>query len=375
MKILYIGHYREGTGWSRAAIDSILALDSSGVDVVCRNLKLTDNNKPVPQRIEELEKKSLDDADFCIQHVLPHHFSYSDKFIKNILYFVSETDTVKYSGWLNIIKSADEVWVPSTSNRNSLIKDGVKNVKIIPYAFDTSKYNKNLYKKLSFTNSDSAFKFYYIGDLNDRKNIDSIIRCYHSEFHNNENVALIIKATKLGVDPKKTSQYLHHKSKEIKERLRIWKDPSQFLPEYFLTDFLSEDLIMSLHASCDCFINISHGEGWSIPSFEAMCFGNTPICSNDGGVKDFIESNNVNTGKLVNGIYSVCNHSDPAFPTIFTGKEHWFVPSEKETKEAMRYYYENKNNIDRSSGLISAEKFSYKNVGRLMVEELEKEIP
>lgn len=70
MNILYIGHYREGTGWAKAAIDYILALDSIGVNVVCRNLPLTNNNKPVPERISELEQKSVENIDYCIQHVL-----------------------------------------------------------------------------------------------------------------------------------------------------------------------------------------------------------------------------------------------------------------------------------------------------------------
>ena len=34
MKVLYLGHYKEGTGWSQAAIDYILAMDSVGIDVV-----------------------------------------------------------------------------------------------------------------------------------------------------------------------------------------------------------------------------------------------------------------------------------------------------------------------------------------------------
>ena len=44
MKVLYIGHYKEDSGWSRAAINNILALDAAGVNVVCRDIKLT--NKP-----------------------------------------------------------------------------------------------------------------------------------------------------------------------------------------------------------------------------------------------------------------------------------------------------------------------------------------
>jgi len=39
MKILYIGNYRDGTGYGQAAEDYILSLDSVGANVVCRPLK------------------------------------------------------------------------------------------------------------------------------------------------------------------------------------------------------------------------------------------------------------------------------------------------------------------------------------------------
>ena len=57
----------------------------------------------------------------------------------------------------------------------------------------------------------------------------------------------------------------------------------------------------------------SHGEAWCIPAFEAMLFGNTPICSNDGGPKDFIDPKNKDTGWLVDGVYDVCQDSNAAF--------------------------------------------------------------
>ena len=55
MKVLYIAHYKEGTGWSQAAIDYILAMDSVGIDVACRNVSLTGANAEVPKRLLELE--------------------------------------------------------------------------------------------------------------------------------------------------------------------------------------------------------------------------------------------------------------------------------------------------------------------------------
>ena len=59
MKVLYIGCYRDGTGWAQAAIDYILAMDSAGIDVVPRAIKLNSNNPELPKRILELEKNRI----------------------------------------------------------------------------------------------------------------------------------------------------------------------------------------------------------------------------------------------------------------------------------------------------------------------------
>ncbi len=93
MKVLYLGHYREGTGWSQAAIDYILALDSVGVDVACRPIKLNEKNPEIPSRIEQLEQKPIADSEVCIQHVLPHLMDYNGK-MKNIGLFVILFDTL-----------------------------------------------------------------------------------------------------------------------------------------------------------------------------------------------------------------------------------------------------------------------------------------
>ena len=55
MKVLYIGHYKEGTGWANAAQGMIQALDRADIEVVCRNITLT-TDKETPERILELEK-------------------------------------------------------------------------------------------------------------------------------------------------------------------------------------------------------------------------------------------------------------------------------------------------------------------------------
>ena len=74
MRILYIAHYKEFGGWSQAATDNILALDNVGVDVVCRNVTLTQDKQEVHPRILELEKKDLKIlAGGALNHRNPKH--------------------------------------------------------------------------------------------------------------------------------------------------------------------------------------------------------------------------------------------------------------------------------------------------------------
>lgn len=372
MKILYIGHYKEGSGWSNAAIDYILALDSIGIDVVCRNIKLTANEFNIPERILELESKSLNNIDYCIQHVLPHHLVSTQKFKKNIAFFVTESNTIKHTSWYQHLAQIDEVWVPNQTNKEVLSRDGIKKINIIPHTFDINKYSEKL-NKLNLYSASNKFKFYYIGDLNDRKNIASIIKAYNSEFIGGENVCLVLKIKKHGVSPQVLYDSFVKFTDQIKGSLRIHKDKSFYPSEVIITADMNDAMINNLHYTCDCFISPSHGEGWSIPAFDAMVYGKTPICSNEGGPKEFIDNQNKNTGTLIDGIYSVCTYADPAFLDTFTGREEWFIPSESAIKKAMRFYYENRNTIDRSHGKKHAEKFNYTHIAKLIKDTLENE--
>jgi glycosyltransferase involved in cell wall biosynthesis len=362
MKILYIAHYKEGSGWSQAAIDYISALDQNGFDVVCRNIQLTNNNPNVPDRILELESKPLTNIDFCIQHVLPHHLVSTKKFKKNIAFFVSESDSVKNTYWYQYLHKMDSIWVPNSTNKKTLEQDGLGDIQVVPHTFDLNKYDKTKLKTLNLYSTRNKFKFYYIGDFNDRKNLIGIIRSFHSEFCHGENVCLVLKIKRHGLDHSQLNNIFSKFSQQIKSNLRLHKDESMFANEVIITANMTNNMIYDLHNTCDCFVNISHGEAWSIPAFEAMAMGNTPICSNEGGPKEFIDDSNHGTGKLINGVYSVCTYSDPAFKETFTGRDNWFIPSELETRKTMRYYFENAHAIDRSAGLKQAEKFSYNNI-------------
>jgi glycosyltransferase involved in cell wall biosynthesis len=369
MKVLYISYYKEdNSDWAASAINNMLALDRAGVDVVARNVTITSDGKNLPQKIKQLQVKSTEGCDVCIQHVLPHHLVGTDQFKKNIAYFSSESTSIKHLPWFNSLQLVDEIWVPNQQSRQFLLEDKIgKPVRVAPRAFNMENYTKK-YEDIQIPQAKGRFKFYYIGDLNERQNIDAVIRCFHAEFDKSEQACLILKVNNSGYNSEQVQQSVDQKIVAIKNSLRIYREVSEYNKDIIISEDVDSEKIYALHQSSDCFVNPSRGEAWSVPSFEAMAFGNTPICSDFGGSRDFIDKEDHLTGKLVGGTYATCQCSDSAFPDMFTGREYWFSPCDMDTRKAMRFYYESKDTKreKKIAGLTRAKKFSYENVGNLM---------
>ena len=377
MKVLYIGHYKEFGGWAQAATDYILALDSIGVDVVCRNVTLT-QDKPISGRLRELERKDTQGCDYCIQHVLPHHLVGTAKFKKNIAILDSESPSIKHLPWLNHLQQMDSLWVPNTQAKTFLEQDNLGiPISVVPHTCDINKYTKK-YQIPNIPQIQGKFVFYYIGDLNDRKNIESVVTCFHSEFETSEDVVLLLKVNKFSQSPEQLQKTVEEKLLNIKSSLRMYSDIRRYKKDIVISNRTNEDQICALHQCCHCFLCPSHGEAWSIPSFDAMAFGSTPICSDFGGPREFITDDD-KTGKCVGGVYEVCKCSDAAFPDMFTGREYWFTPCEKQIRSQMRKYYEQyrENPIKhqtqmQAAGVQNARRFSYEVIGQQMKELLSK---
>ena len=373
MKVLYTGHYREFGGWSNAAKGLILALDSVGIDVVCRNITLT-RDQEVDEDIKRLENKNTDNVDYCIQNVLPHHLVGSTKFKKNIAYCLLESTNIKENLWMTNLNQMDEVWVPCEDNKKELIESGISNSHIVPLAFNMSQYKSDIeVEKINFNNygARTSYKFYTIANINKRKNIEAIIRAYYNAFYPHEDVVLVIKANKSGLDKVSVFKHISEMCYSVRESMGIYQQNNYYNNIVVIADNFEEEEIASLHKQCDCFINLSHGEAWSIPAFEAMCYGNHPICTGWGGPREYIKTNDKNTGWLINYCWQTCSNKDAAFSHLFRGKEFWACPDEKEASKAMRYYYENRNSEKNNDNILPEDKFSFQAVGEKIKELLQ----
>ena len=375
MKVLYISNYKDGTGWGNAATDYILAMDSVGIDVVCRSISFNGEKGEVHPRILELERKSSRHSNVCIQHLLPHMLDYNGRFEKNIALYESETSNFKSSRWTEYINTMDEAWVVNKQMSEASLSSGVESpIRIIPHTFDTSKYDKE-YKPLDipYMDIENKFVFYFIGEAIRRKNIFALIKAFHLEFDVDEPVDLIIKASKGGMSDDDCGKYIKELCDTAKENLKLYPSNDLYKSEFITTGFLDNEKMMRFHKTMDCFVMPSYGEAWCLPAFDAMAMGSTPICTNVGGMSDFLSDGG---GTLIDGVLEPAFGMTETFQDLYTGREDCMSVDIRKLQKAMRRMYYLASNSDskytnlQKQGREIADKYSYENIGNRIKEAL-----
>ncbi len=383
MKVLYIGVYRDGTGWSHSAIQNILALDAAGVDVVCRPLKLNKRDGEIPKRIKELEGKSTHDVTHVIQNVLPHHMDFNGDFEKNIGMYLTETDHFRNTSWAQSLTLMDESWVSCNqmieASKNSYVACPLA---VVPVPCDTAKYQKT-YSKIELPGGDSVFRFYFIGEFTKRKNVAALVKAFHLEFRPTDKVQLVIKANVPGKTSQQAERIIRNECTVIKNGLKIYRNPEMYHDEIILTQRFSDEQIMKLHSTCDCFTIASHGEAWCIPAFDAMAMGKTPICTDVGGPSDFLyksqgrlvagELDYAKGGWLVDCQPEPCYDVRDTLEDLYVSNENWQAINIQSLRESMREAFENKEEREKraENGIARAYDYSHLAVGQQMKELLE----
>jgi len=385
MKICYLGVFMDGTGYANAAIRNIFALEKSGIDIVTRSISLSQNkNHELASQIKHLENKDTDNVDIVIQHILPHFFEYKNG-VKNIGIFHWETSHFQRSNWSHHCNLMDEIWVSCLQNVEALRASNVTvPIKILPPSCDVSKFSIPQ-TPLSFPLLRNKCVFYTIGEQNRRKNIAALLRAYYATFNLRDDVALVIKTNMPGHSAEETTSFIRKMAEDIKASMHIYIKTPSYPPILVISDYLPDNKVDQLHAACDVFVSVSHGEAWGIPAHDAMGFGNPVILSNWGAYPElayeqaasywepkkqlFKHPGKISTGWLVNGQLAPCFGSLENLPDLYTGSELWYDPNICHLMECMRQAYNewknHKLNIIGEAAQKRALEFSYENVGKI----------
>lgn len=239
-----------------------------------------------------------------------------------------------------LFNQADQIWTPSNYSRQCMIESGIDfdKVQIVPNGVDPElfkpdgdNYPLNTKKKL---------KFLFCGGTIYRKGIDILLKAYVKAFKKADDVCLVIKD--MGGD----TFYKGQTANQMIQEIRLLPDSPEII---YINEYLKEEEIAALYRSCDVFVSPYRGEGFSIPTLEAMASGKPVIVTDGGATDDFvldefaykIPADPISIGSNIGG-YEL------------TGEAYLLEPNENELANIMISIYKNPANLF-SQGLIAQE--------------------
>lgn len=345
MKVLYIGPLRDFSGYAKAARDYVNALDRAGVDIVTRAVRydMADPGKQYKptERERELLRKSTRDVDVIIQHVTPNEMRPVDGKV-NIAMCAWETDRIP-EYWVNKLNKFDAVITFCQDSADAFTNSGVeKPVYVVPHTFDMSLYTLDGVEPLAAPKDPNFLKdrfvFYNISQLSARKGIDVLLKSYFREFYGHNDVILILK-TYIGMSNRQNERnQVTNYINSVRTAMRLG---DKYPPVMLVTETLTEDQIKKIHAAGDCYVCSSRGEGWGLPAFEALAYGNKLVTTFWGGMREFAPDRE--------GVYEVGYSMEPIFgqqhgdPDLYTSKDLIAEPSILSMGKAMRQAYNDKD--------------------------------
>ena len=131
---------------------------------------------------------------------------------------------------------------------------------------------------------ETEFNFLTLSQFSPRKNFENTIRWFVEEFHDDENVGLIVKLYGKG------NSRIDQGWCDIQLKKYLEESPDRKCKIYLLHGYMSDQELHSLyvHPKIKALINFGHGEGYGLPLFEAAYSGLPVITHDFGGQKDFL---------------------------------------------------------------------------------------
>lgn len=369
--VKYAGTFSDHSGYGQANRSFITALYLAGVNVT------TELIIQVPERAtfgwsgelaKALEEQKID-YKIKIIHLTPDMYPrYMESGKYHIGHLFYETDKLPKE-WVVPCNGMNEIWTASEYQADMMRASGVtvpiycfpQPIDILPATSKTEAYA---------TPGFDGFKFYSIFQWIDRKNPRALITNYWKTFEHTKDVALIIKT--YGVN------YSDDEFLRIKAEISQWKaeTPQVTYPKLLLVrKLMSTEQMFKLHATGDCYINTSRGEGWCIPAVEASLMGNPVISIDHTGFADYLDQDS----------YYPCDSTSTRVmehPSIkfYKSDQNWLEINPETLVKKMVEVYNDKGKA-KSVGAKAQEfvidNFTYQKVGEAMkkrLQEIEKSL-
>lgn len=331
--ICYVG--QTGTsGYATAAIRYIADYVMRKIPVSWKPLVFDNSKLDLTSYVNILANtaidRKLDTTDMIILHSTPdiweklYNRNCGSEYKRAIGYCAWESNTLPIS-WVKAInenETIDEIWVPSTFNKQCFEFSGIKNkiIKVVPHLYFKT---QDLIPKSDIMIKDclgniidnTKYTFYNISEFIDRKGIIELIQTFDRLYEKNKNIQLILK--------------LHYKKFSFDSIKYIIDTIKQYTFNFGKSIFiiykgLTEHEVLLLHSFGDCYISLTKGEGFGLTIFDAFKLKKELIVTGYGGHLDFLGQ--THPGLVDYKLKSVNEEKTKTFNYLYTHDQLWAYP-------------------------------------------------
>ena len=232
--------------------------------------------------------------DTVVAHVVPEHWPRLVEPVKRMLgYTVWETDALP-SHWPALLNAMSAIAVPSRMNSEIFRRGGVsRTVHVVPHvrrhAWTAAARDAAAALRLRLRIPDDHFVFYTIGAWDPRKALDDLMTTFATTFRAEDRVTLLIKTTStIGNAANGSGSPVETRVRAIADLLM--RQTGRPRPNFAViaADDISGRTIDAIHALGDCYVSLTHGEGWGLGAFDAAALGTPVLITGWGGQLDYL---------------------------------------------------------------------------------------
>ena len=295
----------------------------------------------VGELVEEIDFQNLPQIEQAIQTSQPTDINISfvaaniHELFKgtNIQWIVFESTQIS-DQILDTLKSADQVWVPSTWGRDVLVQNGIKrlHIRVVPEGVDSDRYHSFGRPRANY-----PLTFLFVGKYEERKSCRQILDAWADAFKDDTTVRLIFKTNYFVDAPDKQKELADHVEQlNLNNLTVIW-------------DQYTDQEILNLYQHSDVFVFPTKGEGWGLPIIEAAAMG-MPIISTDYSAQHDYLMEIANSCIFVP--YELGPVNCPDFQRYYTstnGWGNWAFPSQQGLVSALKQAKDNYSNLAQNA--------------------------
>lgn len=250
------------SGYAVSSQYLVLALETLDVDVRYGFVYGVEEPPNDDERIMEVRRKP---KDLGVTQVV---YGQGDVFFKNsgkyrVGYSMLEVTGIP-ADWVEQANALDEIWVPSHFNLETFRESGVdRPMNVMPLGVDINYFNPFI----SSRKQGDRYVFMSVFEWGERKAPEILLKAYNQEFSSSDDVLLLLKV--INNDPAVNIERQVEAMRLRPDRAQVVLVLNQNVPSYQMG---------SLYCSSDCFVLPTRGEGWGMPTLEAMACG-LPVIS------------------------------------------------------------------------------------------------